>query len=88
MVANGYFAGLKSIFLRWFEAERSFKNCREELLVADRKGYDFYFVMRRQGIMLERERSGSGKGEVGMIRCKVFEVWTLSWRAWRSLSIV
>lgn len=39
-VANNDFAGLKAATLRRFEAERRFRDRREELLVAEERGYD------------------------------------------------
>lgn len=46
-VAKDDFAGLKSVALRRFEAEQRFKDRREELLVAEGKGYDCDEEMRK-----------------------------------------
>lgn len=46
-VANDDFAGLRSVSLRRYEAERRFKDRREELLVAEGKGYDCEEEMRK-----------------------------------------
>ncbi|KAJ5106950.1 hypothetical protein N7456_003625 [Penicillium angulare] len=39
-VANNDFGGLKMVTMRRFEAERRFKDRREELLIAEERGYD------------------------------------------------
>lgn len=46
-VAQGDFAAVKSVALRRFEAERRFRDRREELLVAEGKGYDCDEEMRK-----------------------------------------
>ncbi|KAJ5127773.1 hypothetical protein N7448_008552 [Penicillium atrosanguineum] len=46
-VAKDDFAGLQSVSLRRYEAERRFKDRREELLVAEGKGYDCDEEMRK-----------------------------------------
>lgn len=46
-VMKGDFASLKSVALRRFEAERRFRDRREELLVAEGKGYDCDEEMRK-----------------------------------------
>lgn len=47
LVVKGDFAALKSVALRRFEAERRFRDRREELLVAEEKGYDCDEEMRK-----------------------------------------
>jgi len=46
-VAKDDFAGLKSVALRRFEAEQRFKDRREELFIAEEKGYDCDEEMRK-----------------------------------------
>ncbi|KAJ5246289.1 hypothetical protein N7468_001272 [Penicillium chermesinum] len=47
MVAKDDFAGLKSFALRRFEAERRFRDRREELMISESKGYNVDEEMRK-----------------------------------------
>lgn len=46
-VSKEDFPGLKSVTLRRFEAERRFRDRREELLIAEKKGYDCEVEMKK-----------------------------------------
>jgi hypothetical protein len=46
-VAKNDFSGLKAVALRRFEAERRFRDRREELLDAENRGYDCEVELRK-----------------------------------------
>jgi hypothetical protein len=46
-VLKGDFPALKSVALRRFEAEQRFRDRREELLVAEKRGYDCDMEMKK-----------------------------------------